>query len=399
MTASGASAADERRLITVDGKTSQAAFVSAAPDGSWTFKTADSKRNVRVDDVVVWGAPAECPVGPVIFLADGGMIAQSPNEPGQVTPAVRMVQDRLDIERTVFGPLSLPLESVRGVMFQPPSERQERDQLARRITDGRNDDGAPREGDLLILQNGDELVGTVESCDGRHVHLASGVGKVRVEVAKLAALRFDPSLVAKPVEEGLRTIVGLANGSRVVARPFACSAEVVQVVPSIFKGKQAAWSAPVESLVFLQSLGGKVTYLSDLKVESYKHIPYLTLAWPYYADLNATGTQLRAGGRLYAKGIGMHSASRITVKLDKPYRRFEAELAIDDSTQGRGSVTCRVFVDDHQAFTSEIIRGGAPPVPIRVELGPASRLSLIVDFAERADEQDHADWLNARLVE
>ena len=35
---------------------------------------------------------------------------------------------------------------------------------------------------------------------------------------------------------------------------------------------------------------------------------------------------------------------------------------------------------------------------ISVDNDGAKRLDLVVDFADRADELDHANWLNARLV-
>ncbi len=398
--AATALAAPPRDLITINASPSQATFASAAADGSWSFKSeGDKSRTVRADDIVQWGDPAEYPHGPVIFLADGGIIAQSPVETGQGPVMLRIVHDRLEIDRSAFGRLSLPLETIRGVMFHPPSDRQDRDRLARRIERDRKDPSAPRTGDLLVLDNGDELSGAVEMCDGKQVHLTSDVGKVQIDVMKLAALAFDPALLAKPSERGSRTIVGLANGSRIVSQPFTASSDAAQVSPLIFAGKQPAWSTPLDSLVFLQPLGGRVTYLSDLDAASYKHIPYLTLAWPYHDDLNVTGTQLRAGGRLYAKGLGMHSASRLTYRLDKSYRRFEAEVAIDDSTHGGGSVGCRVFLDEQQVWASDTVRGGMPPVPVTVDLKGGKQLSLIVDFAERADELDHVDWLNARLVE
>src|SRR5204863_4962681 len=140
---------------------------------------------------------------------------------------------------------------------------------------------------------------------------------------------------------------------------------------------------------------GRARYLSDLEPESYRMIPYLTLEWPYRADRNVVGTQLRAGGRLYAKGVGMHSTARLTYRLDKPYRRFDAELAIDDETRGRGSVHFRVFVDNQERYASPPVRGGMTPVPIRVDITDGKQLSLIVDFGERADELDHADCLDA----
>ena len=98
------------------------------------------------------------------------------------------------------------------------------------------------------------------------------------------------------------------------------------------------WKAPRESFTLVQPLAGKATYLSDLTAESYRHLPFLSTTWPYRTDRNVAGTQLRSGGRLYAKGIGMHSASRLTYRLDGLYKRFEADLALDDQTAGGGSV-------------------------------------------------------------
>ncbi len=94
----------------------------------------------------------------------------------------------------------------------------------------------------------------------------------------------------------------------------------------------------------------------------------------------------------------MHSSSRLTYDLDQPYKQFQAELAIDDATNGGGSVRFRVLVDGREKYTSETIRGNTKPVPITVDLTGAKRLELIVDYADRADVLDHADWINARLI-
>ena len=96
-----------------------------------------------------------------------------------------------------------------------------------------------------------------------------------------------------------------------------------------------------------------------------------TLAWPYRPDRSVSGGLLRAGGRVYLKGLGVHSAAQLTYASDKPYWRFQAELAIDDETAGRGSVVFRVAVDDQVRYTSPIIRGGQAPTAISVDLSGA----------------------------
>jgi hypothetical protein len=43
------------------------------------------------------------------------------------------------------------------------------------------------------------------------------------------------------------------------------------------------------------------------------------------------------------------------------------------------------------------MRGGDDPRPISLPLDGATELSLVVDYADRGDERDHADWVDARL--
>jgi hypothetical protein len=154
---------------------------------------------------------------------------------------------------------------------------------------------------------------------------------------------------------------------------------------------------PPKNLVFLQPLSGRAMYLTQLKPVEYRHVPYLSIAWPYGTDRNVQGGFLRVGGRLYLKGIGLHSAARLSYELPPGVKRFQAEAAIDDAA-AEGSVRFRVFLDGKEKFASPTVRGGMAPVPIDVELSGGKRLDLVVDFADRADVQDHADWLEARLI-
>jgi len=71
---------------------------------------------------------------------------------------------------------------------------------------------------------------------------------------------------------------------------------------------------------------------------------------------------LRLGGQIRLKGLGVHSAARLVYSLDPvsplplakagEFQRFEAEIGMDDSTGGRGSVQFRVLLDGEQRFAS-----------------------------------------------
>ncbi|MEE9603725.1 MAG: NPCBM/NEW2 domain-containing protein, partial [Thermoguttaceae bacterium] len=198
---------------------------------------------------------------------------------------------------------------------------------------------------------------------------------------------------------GLRALVGLGDGALLVANSLILTEETAKAELTL--GVPIEWDAPGD-IVSLRPLGGQVTYLSDVDERRYRHVPYLDLAWPFHKDRNVLGGRLRAGGRLFHKGLGMHSSARLTYRLDGPYRRFEAELAIDDAAGRQGSVIFRLFTTDgktwQEAFTSPIVRGGTEPLPMSVDLQGTQAIALVVDFADRSDQQDHADWLSARLI-
>lgn len=194
-------------------------------------------------------------------------------------------------------------------------------------------------------------------------------------------------------------MIGFADGSRLLATRLSLVGDAVELdLAGIGPAKSTA-----AQVVAIQPLDGKAVYLSDLKPASYKHVPYLSLDWPYANDACVSGGPLRADGKLFLKGLGMHSAARITYDLAGSYRWLRSELAIDDSAGAAGSVAFRVFVDTGDGrwqprYASGAQRGGEPSTAMSVDLAGAKRISLLVEFADRGDQQDDADWLNARLI-
>jgi hypothetical protein len=231
------------------------------------------------------------------------------------------------------------------------------------------------------------------------VKIRTAAGETSIAKEKIGAIALDPSLAAKPDTKQPRVWVGFKDGSRVIASAIAVDAGQVKLATTALP----KLAVPATKLIAIQPLDGRATYLSDLKPSTYQHIPFLDLKWPYRNDRNVLGSQLRAGGRLYLKGLGMHSAARLTYDLDKPFRALAAEAAIDDQTTGHGSALFRVYTDDGSGnwqfkYESPVVRGGTAPLAVSVDLTGAKRLSLLVDFADRGDELAHADWLNARLL-
>ena len=372
--------AEEGRVVPVDGEPFAARL--GAVDDRWmiSFAAGDRSRDLPAAELVRWGELAEIQRGPVVVLADGGLL---------VADVLEADKEQLKAESDIVGAIDhLSARLVAGIVFDLPADRLQRRRLLDQVREGAD------RSDRVILANDDSLNGRFDRIEDGVIHLITDVGSVELDTRRTRALVFNRTFLRRGVAGALDCLLGLADGSLLVVESL------------LVEGKSAtlgmaggpSWPVHLKDVVFLQPRGGRAVYLSDLKPAGYRHVPFLDLSWQYSVDRNLSGAPLRAAGRTYLKGIGMHSASRLTYLTEGRYGRFDAELAVDDATAGQGSVRFRVFVDGKPKFTSDTLRGSDPPVPISIDISGSNRLDLVVDFADRADQWDHADWLDARFV-
>ena len=392
------------------------ALIGADDNWNLTFTAGSKQRKISAADLLRWGRPAGLKRGPVVVLADGGLLRAD---------VIDYDGTDVSIESALFGHVTLAGELVAGLVFELPVDATDADRLldwtananhlannlARKLATNarrpKNTDNTSR----IRLLNGDELTGRILRVDDENIRLETEVGPITIDLGRVEAVRFTPPLKKPPPEnvlpvdaggdaiDDIRAWLGLADGSLLLVRRIALDAQKLTLsLAANTTDKATDWLTSPHELVFLQPIGPKAIYLSDLAVAEYRHIPYLQLPWPYGIDRNTTGGRLRWGGRLFIKGLGTHSSSRLTYLLDKPFSRFEAGTAIDDSTAGQASVRFRVYVDGQKKYAGQIVRGHDAPVPISVDIRGGKRLDLIVDFGDRADQQDHANWLEARLL-
>jgi hypothetical protein len=85
-------------------------------------------------------------------------------------------------------------------------------------------------------------------------------------------------------------------------------------------------------------------------------------------------------------------------ELGGRYREFVTALGLDDTSGPLADVDVRVRVDGQTRYTKEHVRRGELIGPIRLELGGASRIELIVDFGANGDPQDRFDWVEPALI-
>jgi hypothetical protein len=115
-------------------------------------------------------------------------------------------------------------------------------------------------------------------------------------------------------------------------------------------------------------------------------------------DRNQAGGPIRIGAHPYPRGIGTHAPSLVTYDLGGAYRTFTADVGIDAATGQRGSAVFSVQVDGVTKFTSPMMRGGSPPLPVEVDVSGVRTLTLAVTPGTDGVANAWANWANARLV-
>jgi hypothetical protein len=417
--------AGRQEAVPVDGEAFAGELLSVDAEGRVTFEVGSKRpsaeqggasRTLQLNELVRWGHPVEPRPQTIVVLADGGQIVTAADWSSGA--AVRLDGRAVVILSNTFGEVRVPRRIVRGVVFALRRHPTERERLVERI---RSDIGIERAGlsstpsgvveqsptlsrqsgrgsDMLFLSNGDRVSGTLVGIERGSLSIKTDGGTAKLPLSRVEAVIFgsrQPSAVIHPPE----LIVGLRDGSLLYANKMLVdkSRLNLEMADDV---KLAGGSAA--DLVAFQSLGGRFVYLSDLEPADYRHVPYLSIDWPYKLDRNVLGEPLVVGGRRYLKGISMHSAARLTYRLDGKYNRFDSTVAVDDSAGQRGSVTFGVYVlrdgKLSEAYKSGIVRGGGAPERVSVDVSAADGLTLTVDYADRGDELDRAVWLDARLV-
>ncbi len=243
-----------------------------------------------------------------------------------------------------------------------------------------------------------------EFADGGVV-FESALGVKTFPWSEVGALVIEPlSAPAAVASAGARVEVDLAPAGRLRAELVSIDAGRVRLRWRAGRELELALDR-VEQLVLDDGSVGHLGALAPARVvEGWPAGDDSGMRWPFQVDRSVVGGPLRAGGRVWPRGIGVHAPSRIEWELDGSWKRLLGSVAIDDSVEllaYRGSVRCAVYLDGAEApiWRSGRIEGGGAPVPLgEIDLSGVRRVALEVDMDERLYVADRLNWLDLRLV-
>ena len=287
----------------------------------------------------------------------------------------------------------LPLPTLAVLWLTAPTGDLQADRLPRFLLTQK------RTRDVVRLRNGDTVEGTVSGLDKAGFHVEVNQKEVLIERKKVAYVAFNSELMRAPQTKVVYAHLVLANGARLALASGRTQGR--SLAAKTLTG--SALQVPLDQIVSLDLRQGRAVYLSDLKPSGYQESPWTaSLTWPWVADGNVHRRSLHLAGGCYDKGLGMHTASRITYTLAGKYQRFESLVGLDDRDGREGIVRVKILVDgkprDFGWDKDLTARDG--PKPVRIDVKGARELTLVVERGRGglAERQGCVDWVDARLV-
>ncbi len=323
--------------------------------------------------------PASSEGGTVLF-PDGDRLARCGIGPAGETT--------VEVQSEALGTLSIPLESILGLVLLPPLESDAAFALESRIRH------EPRASEILWLANGDRLAGGLLALGEKTVSFQPTGGKVVLDRSGIVALGFDPKLVVYPKTEGPYLDLTFVDGSRVGVTTL--QVEGGQILATTRYGQPI--KLPIGELAEVHTRNGPAIYLSEIEPAGVKYVGYLGPTREFRRNEAVDGEPLRLAGKAYDRGLGTQSRTYLVYRIPPGAKRFQSLVGLDDRAGPLGNVVFRVMIDKDERFTTPPMSARDAPRIVDVDVTGAKTLVLITDFGERGEVRDHADWVEARLI-
>jgi NPCBM/NEW2 domain-containing protein len=254
----------------------------------------------------------------------------------------------------------------------------------------------PRTEDLVQMSNGDTAKGILTDISAKAVKINSGANDLELALDNIDCIYF--AAAGKPKQQGDRSFrVRLLDGSIFTATSVELNSDTLLMTLSPTDQRKV----PLESIDGIEQLNGPVSWLSSRIPEQIVQIPYFgATVWPTRMDTTVGGRPIQFANQIFARGIGVHSYSRIDYALDGSYEAFRTQYAIAaDERRQYADVTVLIKLDgkvvhEHPNLRADILA----PVTIIDLPKTAKMLTLEVDYGAANDTQDRFNWIEPALL-
>ncbi len=291
------------------------------------------------------------------------------------------------INTEAFGELQVPARKVKSVLFSildETTQKQWKELVHKRVSD-----------DLLVIKKGgklDFLPGVVTQYDAQKVMFLYEGNEIPVRLEKVFGI-IHPHPFAPPGQAKCRLETTSGDSLFVEQITLKGNDFRVQTGPDHFI------TIPQSQIHLLDFSLGRIVYLSDMPPEGVEYTPYFDTVWEYQKDKTIDGSPLKLGDKEYAKGLWIHSRTKLTYRLAGEFSRFQALMGIDASVakSGLGNVHVTITADDKILLEKEVT-AFTEPQKIDLDVKGYRFLHILVDFGEGLNIADRLDLVEARLI-
>jgi hypothetical protein len=347
---------------------------SWTPQGTLTLETSGKTRKLSTVDVLS--------IHRINSAAQPASATLTPwwlrTRTGDALPGVPLASKNgiLSFKSIVFGTLNIPLTDVAAISRM------------RRLSSK----GATAH-DHLTFINGDKLTGTMLKFTSHGVKWNSTLGTITIPMARINSIKLAQTL--PPVPPGGPLIrVTCTDGTVITAKHINCTTHQITLTPTALPAVRCG----VHDVEQIDILGGHIAWLTAMKPEHYFQTSYLGAPWPLMVNKNCMGKALRAGGRIFHHGLGVHVTASLIYAVNDRYTTLVFIPAMDQSASPWGMATVRVLGDGKQIFKSRALQPGAVLQPVRVSLAGVKTLEIQVDGTNHFGVRGRVDLLHAALL-
>jgi hypothetical protein len=370
----------QTRVLTIHGETLERGNLVAVDDRQAEFTSGGS---VPIDDVrFIELSTSQTPGRPVaskvvVHLAGGGQLKGN---------SATLDDDACTVTLTSGDAVSLSMDDLAAIRWAAL----ENDVLWREALDQPSD-----EHDLIVLRS-DQAATTVR-------------GYVEALTADSLVFDWDKQIRTVALSQVLGIVLARSRTSAADARVNIRTDDGSEIpVTGMRRSEgQVEWTCelasggklplPDSALQSLAVHSRRVLYVSGLKPIAVHERAIAALPRSWQADRNVRGESLRAGERIWERGLGMQSGASLVFSLDQSAETFVSLLSVDPPPGSSGD--CEFVVrGDGIELARRRMRSGDPPYQLRLPVPDVRQLELRVDYGEGLDLGDHANWCDAHLV-
>lgn len=368
------SAAD--RLTLLDGTELTGRVTAIDKDGN--VRLAGQTKTIPLSGLRAWhtGRPVKPASLARVRLAGDGLLR---------TDAVTIKDDKLHFVRNM-NKLAIPVEAGRAILFAAKA-----DPLFDRALASPSEDFDQ----LVVTLRGKLRIvrGLIESLDDQQVVIV--VDNRRVTLPRKGLHGVVLAYVKRPLKTTGFARVYLTDGSIVPGTIAELPRSDGPLKLRLLEGGELSVSGKLVSRIEFQS--ERLQYVSDLKPAEVAEQPIVALPRKWRKDRCVTGKPLTLGGRVYDKGLGVHSRSQLTFATDGRYETFTAVIGLDDASGRKGDCEFVILADGRELFRKRM-KGRDRPANVKLDVRGVKRVVLLVEPGANLDIADHADWCNAAFI-